>query len=261
MLCCNLCLWAEDSSPDPADATHPNNANNVDEGKKNETEVIDTPLVYEKTPSLGNEISPRVDEGWAFVKTRQTDEALKVADECIGKFNALFDKVQTQLAFQIDADYQEYVKTHAESFQRVDWAYKEALQLKAYVYAGNREFDEALKVIALIEKVAPVSSGTKTEKGFILSSQKKFDESLEVYQEAFAICEQYRSQAVYKAMSLRGMGFVLIELKQLEEAERFFKQSLDIEPGNETALNELRYIAGLRAAQKKEEDGEKADDK
>ncbi|WP_374527898.1 diguanylate cyclase [Novosphingobium sp.] len=50
------------------------------------------------------------------------------------------------------------------------------------------------------------------------------------------------------ARSLRGMGFNKIELGDLDEAERLFKQSLEFDPDSPAAANELRYIARLRAA-------------
>ena len=49
-------------------------------------------------------------------------------------------------------------------------------------------------------------------------------------------------------MSLRGLGFSLIELKQLDEAEKAFQESLQIEPENKLAQNELAYIQQLRSA-------------
>lgn len=43
------------------------------------------------------------------------------------------------------------------------------------------------------------------------------------------------------------MGFALIELRKLDEAEAVFNDSLKIEPANKVALNELAYIRDLRA--------------
>ena len=43
------------------------------------------------------------------------------------------------------------------------------------------------------------------------------------------------------------MGFSLIELNRLNEAEQAFNQSLEIDPKNSVALNELAYIKKLRS--------------
>jgi Flp pilus assembly protein TadD len=63
--------------------------------------------------------------------------------------------------------------------------------------------------------------------------------------EAFSV--QYLSQRPYRAIALRGMSFSHIELNRLDKAERAFKQSLEIDPMNAVALNELAYIKNLRS--------------
>jgi tetratricopeptide (TPR) repeat protein len=49
-----------------------------------------------------------------------------------------------------------------------------------------------------------------------------------------------------RAHLYRGRGYALGELNQLDDAEAAYKESLNLEPGNPTAENELRYIAGLK---------------
>jgi hypothetical protein len=48
------------------------------------------------------------------------------------------------------------------------------------------------------------------------------------------------------AMALRGRGFVLSEMGELDRAKKAFEESLTFEPDNEIARNELEYIARLR---------------
>ncbi len=45
----------------------------------------------------------------------------------------------------------------------------------------------------------------------------------------------------------RGMGFSLIEMKRLDEAETAYNQSLKLDPNNASAKAELAYIAKLRS--------------
>ena len=49
------------------------------------------------------------------------------------------------------------------------------------------------------------------------------------------------------AVALRGRGFVLVEMGQLDEAETAFEDSLELDPNNPIALNELQYVEHLRA--------------
>lgn len=62
------------------------------------------------------------------------------------------------------------------------------------------------------------------------------------------ITRTYPSQRAVEPMALRGMGFMLIELNRLDEAEQALRDSLKLDPGNDVALNELAYIRELRAA-------------
>ncbi|MEZ5937811.1 MAG: tetratricopeptide repeat protein [Hyphomonadaceae bacterium] len=55
----------------------------------------------------------------------------------------------------------------------------------------------------------------------------------------------------FRASALRGRGFSLIELGRLDEAEAAYRASLEIDPDNPIAMNELTYIAGLRQGREK----------
>jgi tetratricopeptide (TPR) repeat protein len=83
--------------------------------------------------------------------------------------------------------------------------------------------------------------------GYVFNGLGKFEEALVVYQSAEAFSVKKPSQRPYRAIALRGMGFSLIELNRLDEAEQAFKQSLEIDPMNALALNELAYIKNLRS--------------
>jgi tetratricopeptide (TPR) repeat protein len=82
------------------------------------------------------------------------------------------------------------------------------------------------------------------EKGFALGVLKRFDEGLAVYDQGLA------NKAVptpEHARMQRGRGFILTETGGLDDAEAAYRASLEIEPNNPRALNELAYIAKLKA--------------
>lgn len=82
------------------------------------------------------------------------------------------------------------------------------------------------------------------EKGFALGSEKKFDQALATYQGGLNL---KGIQPRDRARLERGEGFVLTEMDRLDDAEAAYKASLNDEPNNPRALNELAYIAKLRA--------------
>jgi tetratricopeptide (TPR) repeat protein len=54
-------------------------------------------------------------------------------------------------------------------------------------------------------------------------------------------------KAEQHALMLRGRGFALTELGQLDEAEQSYRDSLEVEPNHQPVMNEITYIQSLRA--------------
>ena len=125
-----------------------------------------------------------------------------------------------------------------------------ALQLGTY-YNEMDQNEDAIRVldagIALDSSGAVPGSRVTLligEKGFALGRAKKFDQSLAVYQGGL---KTVGIQPVDRARLERGEGFVLTEMGKLDEAEAAYKDSLKDEPNNPRAINELSYIARLKA--------------
>jgi tetratricopeptide (TPR) repeat protein len=82
------------------------------------------------------------------------------------------------------------------------------------------------------------------EKGFALNREKKFDQALAVFQDG---SKTVGITPIDRARLERGEGLALTEMGKLDEAEAAYKDSLKDEPGNQRAMNELVYIARLKA--------------
>jgi tetratricopeptide (TPR) repeat protein len=83
-----------------------------------------------------------------------------------------------------------------------------------------------------------------TERGAALLAMKRYPEALEGYQNGLTI---KNLADIDRARMLRGCGFALTELGRLDDAEQSYRDSLEAEPNNALAKNELAYIAKLRA--------------
>ncbi len=82
------------------------------------------------------------------------------------------------------------------------------------------------------------------EKGIALVSLKRWPEALAAYESGLALKSL---DNMTKALLLRGRGFALTELGRLDDAEQSYRDSLTAEPNNARALQELSYIARIRA--------------
>mgnify|MGYP001551189891 CR=1 FL=1 len=65
-------------------------------------------------------------------------------------------------------------------------------------------------------------------------------------EEAVYISTEFEASRYIKAAALRGLGFTLIELGNLDEAEVALRKSLILEPESQLAQGELLYIEQLR---------------
>ncbi|HXQ44987.1 MAG TPA: tetratricopeptide repeat protein [Caulobacteraceae bacterium] len=83
-----------------------------------------------------------------------------------------------------------------------------------------------------------------SEKGAAYLALHQWDAALATYSGGVS-AEGLRASD--RARLLRGKGEALIELKRYDEAVAAYQVSLQLEPGNAIALNELAYIASVRA--------------
>jgi tetratricopeptide (TPR) repeat protein len=194
----------------------------------------------------GYQLHNQVNEIAVFIKDKRFSEAEKLANELRRTFESEFNTQQKQYTFQSNAEFIEFTITSNEKFERIDWGYMVCLQELAFIKSEKKDYLGSLELLKFIERVAPVSAISIAETGSVFNRLGKYDEALSAYQKALAISVKYASQRSHRAAALRGMGFALIELKRLDEADQVFEESLEIEPKNQLALTELVYIQGQR---------------
>jgi tetratricopeptide (TPR) repeat protein len=137
-----------------------------------------------------------------------------------------------------------------KSGKKIEWIwpnYANVYYYLAYIEVERKNYDSALTYLELAKAIEPSHPSIYTEKGYILAGQRKLSEAYESYKKA-EVSSPCMSSHV-RAVILRGKGYVLIDLGRLDEAEGMFKSSLEIEPDNKIAKNELGYIEDLRKRQ------------
>lgn len=107
--------------------------------------------------------------------------------------------------------------------------------------------DEALRVLelglALASEVSDMRAPLLTERGAALMGLKRWDDVLANEDMGLKLV---KLENIDKARFYRARGFALTELNRLDEAEAAYKESLNLEPGNQLATRELNYIHGLK---------------
>lgn len=202
--------------------------------------------VEKSEKAKGAQLRTRANEVVTMVMAKRFVEAEKLANTLRKDYEAEFNPKIRQFSFPSHVEYDEFRKTTRVQFELVDWGYKECLQMLALIQSERRDFSAAIRTLEDVERIAPVSANTAIETGYVLNQLGKPEKGLAAYQKARDLSLKYTSQRTFRAAALRGMGFALIDLKRLDEAERLFRESLEVEPMNKVALSELAYIQSIR---------------
>ena len=181
-----------------------------------------------------------------MVEAKKFIEAEKLATQLRSSYEAQFNKHLKQHTFQSEDEYNEFKTVSPDQFERIDWGYKECLQLQTFIKSEKRDFLAALEILREIEQLAPISAGTFIEHGYVLNQLGNHDEALIVYRKALDLSVRYTTQRPFQAASLRGIGYSLIDLNRLDEAEDAYRESLKLEPSSSTALTELKNIREMK---------------
>ena len=104
--------------------------------------------------------------------------------------------------------------------------------------------ERALAVLDLGLVAGPNSPILLAERDAALAAQQRWDDELAGAARGLAIPNLAPTD---HALMLRNRGYALTELKRLDEAQQAYEESLQLEPDNALAKNELTYIAGLKA--------------
>lgn len=129
----------------------------------------------------------------------------------------------------------------------INWisnAYPRAHYYMGFLCVKQKQFDRAIEFLDKGHALEPTNPKFGFEKAQALVHSGRKQEALELYDQVTEIDAHVSARDL--AVARRGRGFVLIEIGDLDNAEIAFRSSLEIEPENDVALNELRYIAHLR---------------
>jgi len=98
--------------------------------------------------------------------------------------------------------------------------------------------------------MSPMNALYLTERGNMYAKEKDWASAMEKYRLAEEGANVY-SPAASKNGDLarvwRSKGFVLVEQHQLDEAEKLYLQCLSLDPNDQRAANELKYVQNLKA--------------
>jgi tetratricopeptide (TPR) repeat protein len=129
----------------------------------------------------------------------------------------------------------------------LDWCVAWGMFLKAFALSKAGRFGEALQSVEEAAKLAPLYAHAQVERGYILNRLGRAQEALAAYARAWELVARLPENLESAGAALRGQAVALVELGDLDRAEKLLRDSLVVEPGNTVANNELTYIAHRRS--------------
>ena len=127
------------------------------------------------------------------------------------------------------------------------WA--SAYFVKGYALQELGRISEAKAVLKLALELSPWNSLYLSELGSIYKLEKNWKEAKKTFEaaEEHAALSPDHLKSAELGLARRGLGYVLVELGQLDEAEKKYLQCLKDDPDDKKAAAELEYVRSLKA--------------
>lgn len=124
-----------------------------------------------------------------------------------------------------------------------DWC--DAMLFKAYALNELKRPAEAEQILKILVGHAPNNAQYLNEYAYTVRVNGDPERAFDLYKRAEKIASKLpdrKNAAHWRAVALRGQGYVHIELQRWDDATKAYQRSFKYEPENELARNELRYI-------------------
>jgi tetratricopeptide (TPR) repeat protein len=198
-----------------------------------------------------NPDSIKIDEAWEIIQAGTPADALPILDGIIDRSEKAYSG-ETRQIFSARSLPETFLYTTLAAAAKknalvVDDTWGMAHFLKGFALVDLNRPDEAKAQLDRAIELAPMNAQFLAERGEWHKNRKDWAKAYADFESASTAAEFSPDDIKnnHKARALRGMGFVKIELGELKEAEKLFKQSHKLEPDNPNARSELEYIKSL----------------
>jgi len=218
------------------------------------TMAIAEPIVSQQRVSgeaaIGSNRAWPIAEAKKYAAERMFDNANAVIDGILLAFEPLMrDNGFQYRCFSDEEGFRRYVDAvnagrtvDKRPVVRVDPSYARALHLKGWIASELQDWDTARELFGRQAACRPFDPGAYAEIGYVLNKTRQSQTAYETYRRAYEIAVRYAASKSESARALRGMGCAMIDMGDLDRATDLYQRSLRIEPDNDVALHELRYI-------------------
>lgn len=212
------------------------------------TNSSDAQTAHAKPAIKSEQLSKQITKAGDFFKQRNFAAAISAVEPVIASFEAAYP-ASKRLAYCGDGPSQALMLSLMAAKEKKDSVVVDQLYCDAYFMKGFALIDlgkrgDAGPFLKKASDLSPLNAHFMNEYAEWHKTNRNWQQSYDIFEKAKGVAEfsgdNFRKEV--EARSLRGMGFNLIEMGKLKEAEKMFKQSLKILPKNSVATAELQYI-------------------
>ncbi|MEO5596238.1 MAG: tetratricopeptide repeat protein [Lysobacteraceae bacterium] len=128
-------------------------------------------------------------------------------------------------------------------------AWSDAYYMKGFVLVDLGKSVEAMQAFEHAVALSPYNSQYLAELGNLYQSEKNWPKALELYKAAEdgATFTPASQQVDDSTRAKRGIGYVLVELGQFDEAEKKYEECIALNAHDDKAKQELEYVRSIRS--------------
>lgn len=194
-----------------------------------------------------------VQQATESVAAKKPAQALLLADKAIAYYESTYRKsgataYSARSAAESLLYAMEGVKANT-SVQVYDIEWSLAYFLRGFSLVDLHRIPEARIAFDAAIKLSPRNSAYLSERAETDIAERNWQGALETFQKALDAAEisPPERKTAETTRALRGMAYAQIELGNLDAAKALHERALQLDPGNEKSLNELRYIQNQKA--------------
>jgi tetratricopeptide (TPR) repeat protein len=197
-----------------------------------------------------------LEEARTLIDGKKTQAAIEKCEKVIALFKAHYANTKEKIyCARTSAESLGYLlKAAAEKHNAIALSstWSDAYFMKGYALQELGRMAEAKSAVQQAVELSPWSSHYLSELGNIYELEKNWAKAKEIFEaaEEHAPLSPDEAKAAELGRARRGIAYVLVELGQLDEAEKKYQQCLKDNPNDTKATAELEYVRGLKAHKK-----------
>lgn len=196
-------------------------------------------------------IDAKYDAGMALIKNKNPGKAVELMRPVLADFEKQYAGEKRDIFCALTPEQSSRYKADAAKANRaaitIDSGWCRAQYVNGYALIDLNKLPEAQTAFERLVKFAPQNARYLNELGYIYLKQKKWQLSLDVYRRAETAADLTPARAKEeRCLALKGVGYNLIELGDLNAAEAAYRKCLNIDPTDEDSVRELKYIENQR---------------